>query len=146
MISTILASCVMCSQCAENTDQTPIVVPAYEYRCYQELLTEYEREQIWMQLHFAIKNMNFYLEEADKEASRIGNVDIRSATRATIQGCICGLASRNLYATAIAGCLGALSDIAGHSYDHFVRAKDLVFEAETYARIADDLQYQLWMD
>ena len=90
--------------------------------------------------------MNYYLDEADREASKIKDVDIRSTTKAVIQGCICGLASKNCYAIAVAGCLNGLADIAGNSYDHFVRAKDYVYDAERYAEIADELQERLWRD
>lgn len=109
-------------------------------------LSEQERERIWREIHFAIKKMNVYMDKAYNESERINDINIRSATKSVVQGCICGLTSCNCYGIVIAGCLGGLSDIAGNYIDSFMRVQDYVQEAATYARIADDLQDRLWYD
>jgi len=112
--------------------------------CYS--LTNEERDRIWMEMHFCIKKMHYCLENAEREASYITNIDIEQATRAAITGAITGLTTRNIYGVAISVCLNTLGTIAGDFYIGFRNARDYVRSAEYFARRADELQERLWMD
>ena len=109
-------------------------------------LSDSERDKIFRQIQFAIQKMNTCMNKADSEASKITDLDIRSTTKAAIQGCICGLGGRSPYAVVVGGCLGALSHIGGEAYDHFCRCRDYIKDAEYYAYEADRLQEKLWRD
>lgn len=105
-----------------------------------------ERDRIWQEIHLAVIRMRSCLSNADREASKITDVNIRRMTKSAIQGAIGGLAGRTPYTVIIGGCYGALAHIGGEAYSHFMKSRDHVQEAEVYARIADQLQKRLWLD
>lgn len=109
-------------------------------------LSQNERDRIWNEIHFCIQKMNRALDDADREASKITDVDIEQATRAAISGAIAGISTRNVYGVVITSCLNTLGQIAGDSYYAFKRSKEFVRDAEYYAYKADDLQEKLWRD
>lgn len=109
-------------------------------------LSQTERDRIWNEIHFCIKKMNIALNNAEREASKITDVDVEQATRAAISGAIGGLATRNVYGVVITSCLNTLGQIAGDSYYAFRRSRDYVKDAEYYAYRADELQEKLWRD
>ena len=109
-------------------------------------LSDQERQKIWQELNLCTMKMRRLLERADYEASQITDVNIREATKGAIQGAIFGIGGKTVYSIVIGGCLSALAYIGGEAFSHFCRAKDLVREAEFYAREADRLQERLWRD
>lgn len=142
MINTFLASTILLTaptlgQCLERS---------FDYDHYVAQLDDAERDRIWREIHFCIQRMNHYMKLADREANKITEFDVRSATVGVIEGTIAGLASANGYGVVIGGCLGGLARIAGDSYIHFIRSRDYVYEAEFYAYQADQLQEILWRD
>jgi len=88
--------------------------------------------------------MHISLDKADDAASLIVDIDVERATRAAIQGAICGLGTRSTYGVVITSCLNSLGQIAGDSYYHWRSACYHVGEAKCYAEQADSLQEELW--
>lgn len=103
-----------------------------------------ERDEIWRKWHLCIKWMNFHLDQAEKEAEQITNIDVKKATLGAIKVGICSMSTKSLYAVAIGAVLGAVSEIAGDSYTHYIDSRSQLNEAKVYALMADDLQEQLW--
>lgn len=119
----------------------PVDTPDIEYS-----LSEEERDRIWNEIHFAVCRMYGCLDQADREASEITDVNIEAATKAAIAGAIGGMSTRNVYGVFVTSCLNTLGCIAGDAYWHFRESKRCVEEAEYYAYRADQLQERLWRD
>ena len=117
-----------------------------EMHAHSANLSRQERDRIFNTAQFAIKKMYICLDDADREASRITDVDIRQTTKSIVQGAICGLGGRTPHSVILGGCLGALSHVGGEAYEHFMRCRDHVYDAKYYAHEADRLQEILWMD
>ena len=111
---------------------------------FSSYLTKQEREKLVRAWHLAVNKMNYLMRKSEDEANLIYSVSIRNATLGVITGTIGGLASKNIYAATIAGCLGGLSNIAGDSYIHFCKSKQYVRNAKFYAHVADEIQEELW--
>lgn len=144
MISSTAIACAICATApapAQVDYQSSLQMHAHKLK-----MSPQERDRIFREIQFAIKKMNICMDNADREASKITDIDIRQTTKAVIQGAICGLGGRSPYSVVIGGCLGALSHVGGEAYDHFVRSRDHVRDAEYYAYEADRLQEKLWMD
>jgi len=141
-MSVMLATALVCSPDAFEVDNAASQMT----HAYQMSLSAQERDRIWRECHFAVQKMNREMEQAEREARQITNVDIREATIGAIEGAVCGLSGYSPYTVVVGGCLGALARIGGDSYRHFARSKDHVRDAESYARIADALQERLWRD
>ena len=109
-------------------------------------LSDCERNKIMREIEFAINRMYGCLDCAEFEASMIADVDLREGAIGAIEGAIAGLGGRSPYTVVIGGCLGALSRLAGNSCRHYMRSRDYVEDARTYAKIADKLQERLWRD
>lgn len=113
--------------------------------CFSD--SQSDRDRIWNEIHFCIKKMNLCLEDADREAAQISDVDIEKATRSAISGAIAGLSTRNAYGVVITACLNTLGEIAGESYSHYRKSKRHIEDAEYYAYRADELEEELlWGD
>jgi hypothetical protein len=142
MISSTAIACAICATAPVQIDfESSLQIHAHKIK-----MSPQERDRIFREIQFAIKKMNICMDNADREASKITNIDIRQTTKAVIQGAICGLGGRYPYAVVIGGCLGTLSHVGDEAYDHFVKSKDHVKDAEYYAYEADRLQEKLWMD
>lgn len=110
---------------------------------YCHRLTDEQRQNIWIRIHFAIKKMYYWLEEAEKEAGQITDVDMRELMVAAVKGAIAGTSTRNPYAVAISAGLAVIAEQADCSLRHWLNARDCLREAEYYADVADDLQEKL---
>lgn len=141
MIATTLACAICITQHSESDFNGSAQVHEYTKE-----ISDTDRDIIWRQMHVAVNRMNGYIQKADQEASSITEVNIRQTTKSIIKGCICCLGGRAQYSVVIGRCLGALSHVGGEAYDHFVRSRDYIKEAEFYAYEADRLNERLWRD
>lgn len=138
MISSCLASIIIIT--------SPVSQPDYTQDVVEMRLSDKERSDLYLECHFAVKKMYSCMNQSEIEAGKIKDIDLRLATEGAIEGAICGLSGRTPYSVVIGACLGSLAKIGGDSYRRFCISRDYVYDAEAYAKIAEEIEERLWRD